>query len=630
MDKRYILALVLITVVMIGWMFLQPIISPRKSVRQKQSSTPSVLKETEQPEVSKEPVIVPQVEHPDFVGREKETQTEYQELSENDKAVIETNYYDAEFFIKTATISSWKLKKYLKRDSKSGESVDLIPPPDVLLPTYKHCSGITFPELAENIKWYVEHPDFVGEVDNQKIISRLVGKEKSSITFKGIIEDKLKVTKKYTFHQDSYVVDLEITFDNLSDQRFPENEGNSRYILRWGPGITSDDKKGDGGYGAKVHRPPKSESKNEPPIIWAAMHSRYFAAAIIPEGKLNAQYKKNDTLTSKKQVEYVTSPSDAADVIIPGFTLNAGEHRTDQFALYIGPKDDNFLKQVRAPVSDEPVSLNKLIQLGFFGWLAKGLLWLLNAIYAVTRNYGIAIIVITTLLKVVIYPLTRKSQQSMVDMQKLKAPLEELKEKYRDDPQKLNKATMRLYKEHGINPLSGCIVWLPQIPIFWAFFSALREAIELRGAGFTLWINDLSTPDTLATLPIITANGIPIRILPLLMGVAMYFQQKLGGAPGADPRQSKIMSFMPIIFTFFFYGFPSGLVLYWLWNNVLTIAQQYMMSKKGNDTGKKVEPQMHEAIPLSKGGRGGFRKSGTNIEKKQTSKYSRYKGDKKR
>ncbi|MBM3236947.1 membrane protein insertase YidC [Candidatus Poribacteria bacterium] len=620
MDKRYILALVLITVVMIGWMFLQPIISPRKSVRQRQSSTPSVQKETAQPEGSKEAVIVPQ--------GEKETQTEYQELSEGDKAIIETNYYEAEFFIKTATISSWKLKNYLKRDSKSGESIDLIPPPNVLLPTYKHCSGITFPELAENIKWY--------EVDNQKIILE-PQEEKSSITFKGIIEDKLKVTKKYTFHQDSYLIDLEITFDNLANQRFPENEGNSRYILRWGPGITSDDKKGDGGYGAKVHRPPKSESKNEPPIIWAAMHSRYFAAAIIPDGKLNAQYKKNDTLTSQKQVEYVTSPSDAADVIIPGFTLNAGEHRTDQFTLYIGPKEDNFLKQVRAPVSDEPVDLNKLIQLGFFGWLAKGLLWLLNAIYAVTKNYGIAIIVITTLLKVVIYPLTRKSQQSMVDMQKLKGPLEELKEKYRDDPQKLNKATMRLYKEHGINPLSGCIVWLPQIPIFWAFFSALREAIELRGAGFTLWINDLSTPDTLATLPIITANGIPIRILPLLMGVAMYFQQKLGGAPGADPRQSKIMSFMPIIFTFFFYGFPSGLVLYWLWNNVLTIAQQYMMSKKGNDTGK-VEPQIHAAIPLSKGGRGlsplpkgaGGCKIETNREKKQTSNSSRRKSDKKR
>jgi YidC/Oxa1 family membrane protein insertase len=627
MDKRYILALVLITVVMIGWMFLQPIISPRKSLRQRQSSKPSVQQETE----SKEAVIVPQ--------GEKETQTEYQELSENDKAVIETNYYDAEFFIKTATISSWKLKKYLKRGSKNGEAVDLIPPPNVLLPTYKHCSSITFPELAENIKWY--------EVDNQKIILE-PQEEKSSITFKGIIEDKLKVTKKYTFHQDSYIVDLEITFDNLSEQRFPENEGNSRYILRWGPGITSDDKKGDRGYGAKVYRPPKSESKNEPPIIWAAMHSRYFAAAIIPEEKLNAQYKKNDTLTSKNQAEYVTSPSDAVDVIIPGFTLNAGEHRTDQFAMYIGPKEDNSLKQVRAPVSDGPVYLNKLIQLGFFGWLAKGLLWLLNAVYAVTRNYGIAIIVITTLLKVAIYPLTRKSQQSMVDMQKLKAPLEELKEKYRDDPQKLNKATMRLYKEHGINPLSGCIVWLPQIPIFWAFFSALREAIELRGAGFTLWINDLSTPDTLATLPIITANGIPIRILPLLMGVAMYFQQKLGGAPGADPRQSKIMSFMPIIFTFFFYGFPSGLVLYWLWNNVLTIAQQYMISKKGNDTGKKVESQIRESIPLSPpyqremprkvrqgvvGGRGLFRKIGTNREKKQkkeTNRSSGYKGNKKR
>lgn len=570
MDKRYILALVLITVVMIGWMFLQPIMSPRKSPRQRQSNTPSVQKETERPKVSGKAVTAPQVEHPGEAGGEKETQIEYQDIAESDKVNIETNYYEAEFFKKAATISSWKLKRYMKRGAKNGEKVDLIPPPTVFLPAYKYCSGITFPGLAANIEWY--------KVDNQE----------SSITFKGLIENKLEVMKRYTFHQDSYVVDLDITFHNLTDKRFPENEENSSYILRWGPGITSDDKKGGRGYGTKVYRPKKSESEEaEPPIIWAAMNSRYFAAAIIPEAKLNAQYEKNSGLTSKHHVEYVASPSDAVDVIIPGF--EAGELRTDRFALYIGPKDDKFLKQVHAPDSDEPIHLNKLIKLGFFGWLARGLLWLLNAIYAVTRNYGIAIIVVTTLLKVAIYPLTRKSYRSMRDMQKLKEPLEELKEKHRDDPQKLNKATMRLYKEHGVNPLSGCIVWLPQIPIFWAFFAVLREVIELRGAGFALWINDLSVPDTLATLPIITANGIPIRILPLLMGAAMFFQQRLTGTPGADPRQSKIMSFMPIMFTFFFYGFPSGLVLYWLWNNLLTIGQQYMINKRGNDIVEKGE-----------------------------------------
>ncbi|HIE29671.1 TPA: hypothetical protein EYP66_20570, partial [Candidatus Poribacteria bacterium] len=379
MDKRYILALVLITVVMIGWMFLQPIMSPRKPLRQRRSNTPSVQQETERPKVSGKVVTVPQVEHSDEVGGEKETRIEYQDIAENDKVNIETNYYEAEFFKKTATISSWKLKRYLKRGAKNGEKVDLIPPPTVLLPTYKHCSGITFPGLAENIEWY--------EVDNQE----------SSITFKGIIENRLEVMKRYTFHQDSYVVDLDITFHNLTDKRFPEDEENSGYILRWGPGITSDDKKGGRGYGPKVYRPKKSESEEaEPPIIWAAMNSRYFAAAIVPEAKLNAQYEKNSSLTSKNQVEYVASPSDAVDVIIPGF--EAGERRTDRFVLYIGPKDDDFLKQVHAPGSDDPIHLNKLIKLGFFGWLAKGLLWLLNAVYAFTKNYGIAIIVITTLL----------------------------------------------------------------------------------------------------------------------------------------------------------------------------------------------------------------------------------------
>jgi len=571
---------------MIAWMFLQPMLNPRKpTTDQRRIRTESVQQE-EQPEISEEVVTVPQGDN--------ETQVEYQDITASDKVIIKTNYYEAELLADTATISSWKLNNYLKRDSQNGEMINLIPPPSVLM-SYKHCSAITFPNFVEKIEWY--------GVDNKEI-NLGPQEEQASITFKGLIEDKLRIAKRYTFHQDSYAVDLEITFENLSDKQYPGNEEDNYYILRWGPGITSDDKKGDKGYGFKDHRPKKSseetaeETEEKPPIVWVAMHSRYFTAAIIPAGKLNPQYEKNGGLTSKKQVDYVTSPSEAIDVMIPGF--EAGEQRIDQFTLYIGPKDDKFLKVVQAPDSDdsdEPIHLNKIIKLGWFSPLAKGLLWLLNVIYAVTSNYGVSIIIVATLLKVLIYPLTRKGHQSMRDMQKLKEPLEELKEKYRDDPQKLNKATMRLYKEHGVNPLSGCIVHLPQMPILFAFFSVLREVIELRGAGFVLWITDLSVPDTLWTIPInipipliADENGLNLRILPLLMGAAMYFQQKLTGSPGVDSRQSKMMAFMPIIMTFFFYGFPSGLVLYWLWNNLLTIAQQYMITKRGDDT-EKVEPQ---------------------------------------
>lgn len=177
----------------------------------------------------------------------------------------------------------------------------------------------------------------------------------------------------------------------------------------------------------------------------------------------------------------------------------------------------------------------------------------------------------------------------MKEMQKLQPQLVELKEKYRDDPQKLNRATMRLYKEHGVNPLGGCIPWLPQIPIFWALFALLGSAVELRGAPFLLWIDDLSAPDTLVdlpfTIPLIVTQIDAVRLLPIINGLTTWLQQKFVGnmAPTTDNMQAKLMQFMPLIFIFIFYNWASGFVLYWLCNNVFTIAQQYLQNRSETD-----------------------------------------------
>jgi YidC/Oxa1 family membrane protein insertase len=221
------------------------------------------------------------------------------------------------------------------------------------------------------------------------------------------------------------------------------------------------------------------------------------------------------------------------------------------------------------------------------------MLWVLNFFYGIIKNYGVAIILLTLLVKVVSYPLTRKGYKSMQAMQKLQPLLTEIREKHRDDPQKLNKVTMQLYKEHGVNPFGGCIPWIPQIPVFIALFALLGSAVELRGAPFFLWIDDLAAPDVLFTLPFtIPFLGDAVRLLPIINGVTTWLQQKTSGSmtPVTDNTQAKIMQFMPLLFVFILYNFASGLALYWLCNNIFTIGQQYLPKLWQSDDTEEATP----------------------------------------
>jgi YidC/Oxa1 family membrane protein insertase len=192
-------------------------------------------------------------------------------------------------------------------------------------------------------------------------------------------------------------------------------------------------------------------------------------------------------------------------------------------------------------------------------------------------NYGLVIILLSALTKVLFWPLTQKSFKSMRDMQKLQPKLAALKEKYKDDAQRLNKAMMELYREHGVNPVGGCLPMLLQMPVFISLFNVLSKTIELRRAGFVWWINDLSAPDVVARLPFsLPFIGNAVSVLPILMGIAMFLQQKMSTT---DPKQAAMTYLLPVVFTVMFFRFPSGLVLYWLVNNVLTIGHQYLMAR---------------------------------------------------
>jgi YidC/Oxa1 family membrane protein insertase len=247
----------------------------------------------------------------------------------------------------------------------------------------------------------------------------------------------------------------------------------------------------------------------------------------------------------------------------------------NKFLLYAGPKEYDRLKVLN-------VGLEHIIDFGFFSIIAMPLFWIMKLFYKITMNYGWAIIILTILIRIPFIPLMNKSQKSMKRMQEIQPKMAELREKYKKDPQRLQKEMMQLYKTHKVNPLGGCLPILLQIPVFFALYKILSIAIELRGAPFMLWINDLSAPDTLfghipTWFPLI--GGFAVGPLPILMGASMIIQQKMTPTT-MDPTQNKLMMFMPVIFTFLFLNFASGLVLYWLMNNIFSIAQQIYVNRK--------------------------------------------------
>jgi len=226
--------------------------------------------------------------------------------------------------------------------------------------------------------------------------------------------------------------------------------------------------------------------------------------------------------------------------------------------------------------------LGKAVQFGMFSFIAKPLLWFMNFIYSIIPNFGVAIIILTICTKIVLWPLGNKSYKSMSEMKKIQPLMAEVREKHKNDKKQMNQELMALYKTYKINPMGGCLPMVLQIPVFFALYRMLYSAIELRHTPFVLWITDLSAPDRLFefgfSIPFMEPPyGIPV--LTLVMGATMFLQQKMSPPPG-DPTQAKMMMIMPIVFTFIFINFSSGLVLYWLVNNVLSISQQYYIQKK--------------------------------------------------
>jgi YidC/Oxa1 family membrane protein insertase len=319
-----------------------------------------------------------------------------------------------------------------------------------------------------------------------------------------------------------------------------------------------------GGIGAMFGSKPEPQRDFAGDIEWAGAYSHYFLTALLPDIARDARVR---WFAARPGEETLVTMSQ------PGVSVPTATSITREYAIYAGPKDPDQLAAAGA-------QLDRSIDLGW-SWMApltRAFVWLLKACYAVVPNYGVAIILLTVLVRLCTAPLAAKQMKSMKRMGEIQPKVKALQEKYKDDRQQQSQEMMKLYKEAGVNPLGGCLPMVLQIPVFIGLYYALQSSIDLRQAPFMLWIDDLSRPETLFTIP---GVGWPVRVLPVLMTLSMVLQQRMTPMTTMDPVQARTMMIvMPVMFFFMFYGFPAGLVLYWFVSNLLAIAQQLYLNRQ--------------------------------------------------
>jgi YidC/Oxa1 family membrane protein insertase len=472
---------------------------------------------------------------------------------------VSTPLYVAGFTENGGTLKTFELKDYKEALAPEAQMKEVIKLPDQEMGTL----SVSFVnERVKGLKGAVFEADTESEFID-------VTRGGQHLSFAWTTPDGITIIKTYTFSPETYEMGLEIRIRNRSLGAINDNltlslrngwdeAGRSRYAFS-GPAALIDGELQE----IKVDKIAKQD-KYTGRISWVAHEDQYFVSAIMPKEASEAGMK-------------LAVPEEVLETsyIDPSGAVAAGTERAYQYRVYFGPKSIKALGHVGA-------GLAKVVDFGFFDIIAKPLLHAMNFLYRFIPNYGIVIIIITIIVKILFWPLSNKSYQSMSQMKKLQPKMAEIRAKYKDDKKMMNQELMNLYKLYKINPLGGCLPMILQIPVFFAFYKMLYQAIELRHAPFFLWINDLAAPDRLFSfnfkIPLMAAPyGIPV--LTLIMGASMFLQQKMSPPPG-DPTQAKMMMFMPIFFTFIFINFPSGLVLYWLVNNILSIVQQKYVTQK--------------------------------------------------
>ncbi len=558
MEKRVILAFILALALLIAWQFLFPPAKqePPVPVSQEQAVFPKeeIPEETPPPQVEESAEELVVEEEGLSIGEE-----------EDREIALENSLYQITFSNRGGAVTSWRLKEHLKKNpDKSFEPLELVS------------------SVSKDLGIYpLQIKTRDSEIDN-KLNSALFETTTESVTLmdhKGKKVEGQRITFKYADGHGLYAEKvLEIpNGEYLSLVRFTLKgaAGSLSPSIVWGAGFGQKEQNSNrfyysgqalANFAGKIQRIATKKVKEEQllsgSLRWVGMEDQYFAMFFIPQSHVEEFTLSPSLFTNEegKEERFLT-------LAVP--QLKAG------YGLYVGPKDYHILKDIGY---DLKYAINFGSVIGPIAiWLFHSLVWLYENVYP---NYGLAIIIVTVVIRILFFPLTQKSFVSMkkmqTNMQRVQPKITAIKTKYKkkgldfQSRQKMNQEIMDLYKKEGINPMggmTGCFPLLLQLPILWAFFNVLRAAVELRQAPFILWIDDLSVMD-------------PYYITPILMGATMFIQQIMSGTAVGDPFQRRMMYMMPPIFTFFFISFPSGLVLYWLANNVLGIGQQYLINKQ--------------------------------------------------
>ncbi len=468
------------------------------------------------------------------------------------KTVVETELFTAVISEAGGTIESFVLKNHKETNDADSPGKELI----------NNEARDGFPL---KFSWgSVIPPETHFEMKNESV-SFVDGK--GELKMSALTPSGLEIEKTFVFSQDNYLMDLFIKVKNPTSQSLQGSPQISQINVPF-QGKTTINRflfSGPAAYmNGELEEIKAKEFKEGPKSLqgsfdWVAFMGTYFICAVVPEEK------KMSTFMMQGSEELVSMQLNGVlDTIQPGGELDYKYH------LFYGPKKLSLMQEIG-------FNLEKSVNFGWFDIIARPTLSLLNFFYGFFKNYGIAIILVTVIFKAVFWPITQKGLKSMKNMQKLQPKMVKIKEKYKNDPTTMNREVMNLYKTYKVNPLGGCLPMVLQIPVFFALYKVLLQCIELRHAPFMLWITDLSAPDRLwIGFDIPYLGGLPV--LTLLMGASMFLQQKLTPTT-ADPTQARIMMMLPIVFTFMFLNFASGLVLYWFINNLLSILQQQLINR---------------------------------------------------
>ena len=553
MNVRLIIAFVVSIGLIIAYQYLffkPPPAPPEKSKETVVTPAPAEQK-PQLPDVSKQAVAE---KRPPRAG------VAYQDI------VVTTPLYTATFTTYGGRLKSWRLKQYLDRAPMhplgkfvqnliatvtGGKKVDEGPAQAVDLVNTAAVEdaplGISFTQGG------IGYDETIPCIPSAAGVTLTRQGESQTLSLRWRSPKGEQIDRRLTFYADSYQVDMEVVITTPAVRK----AGKDMLALEWTAAVDAKQKE-TGFFGPIYYTSGGGLEEVKPGKIkgaattvagteWFGFKQNYFITLIAPS-------PKDTTLVMRRSPEQVIRSTQLTPV-----ELKPGGSERLAYKLFLGPKIAKLLASITPTAT-------KAAGYGWLTFIAVPILKILTFTNGLTGNYGLDIIILAIFLKVIFIPLTHKSQQSMKEMQQLQPEVKRLQQKYKEDKQTLNREIMELYKRRKVNPFGGCLPMLLQLPVFFALYRAFYDAIELRHSPFVFWITDLADKD-------------PTYITPLLMGATMYFQQKMTTVT-ADPAQAKMMSFMPIIFTLFFLGFPSGLVLYWLVTNVLGIAHQMYINKK--------------------------------------------------